>query len=215
MAYRAAVVQIAIETPESLNPDYAGHEPGAMIAETVRNVACTLDRKPVGQRARGETHPPALQQCPVDPSDRNVFRMVEMECRIAARGHKAAASQGKAAIANIMSISELRPAGADIVIIEKIRTPTRCIYHMAVPLDDQTMGCVDMIDHLGQEEIGIGSGRRDRWDRNYRDGRMIGMDRAVGKELASRDINLRQADFQRADRSSDIDRTDSAKGQLR
>lgn len=156
MPDRAAIVQFAIQGPEGFDPHRPRHQPGAMIAKAGRDVPCPFGGEAVGERARRKAHALPLQPVTVDPGDRDIFGMGRMKGRIAAQLHQATAAQRKAAIADIMPIGELGPTGADIVISQKVGMPTRCVQHMAVPLDGQAMAGLDMIDQLRQEKIGIG-----------------------------------------------------------
>ncbi|AMK22066.1 hypothetical protein K426_05570 [Sphingobium sp. TKS] len=170
MLYRSTVIKTSINPPESLHADCARHVPHAMIAKAPFQIAISLGGEQVGKRTWSKAHPFPFEPRAIGAPDSKILGMGRAEPRMEASLKQAPAAKGKAAIAYIMAIIELRPTRADIVIIEKLRTPSCCVEHMTIPLDYQAMGSGHIIHHPRQNKFGIGCGGvepRDGDDGNF------------------------------------------------
>src|SRR5687768_4284390 len=87
-----------------------------------------------------EPHIATFQQRTVGAADRHVLRMAMAKCGVAARVEQAPRTQGKAAIAHVVPVGELRPRRADVVVSEEPRIPLRAVDYEPVPLNDEAMG---------------------------------------------------------------------------
>ena len=100
----------------------------------------------------------------------HVFGMDHLEPDVAARLQQSRAAQGKAAVANVVTVVKLRPRRANIIIVEKGRVPTSGIRGRNHPTErSNSAGCVpDMIDQAFKQEVriiptGVEAPRRDIW----------------------------------------------------
>lgn len=156
VADRPPIIEAPINIPKGRRTQKLWHVPNAMIAEAISRIARPFRRKSVRQLARRKAHALTFQPRAIDPPDGDVLWMGSAKPRMPAERHQPVATQGKAAIADVMTIIELRPACPDIVVIEELRQPTRSIQDMPIPLDHEAMGGLHMIDHPGEQEVGIG-----------------------------------------------------------
>lgn len=102
---------------------------------------------------RRELHSSTFQPRPIDPPNRDILKVMWLEGGVTTKVHQVTAAQGKAAIPDIMTITELWPAGTDIIIIHEVRSPAPGVKNISIPLYNKTMGCLYMIGQNGKKEI--------------------------------------------------------------
>src|SRR6185369_3994930 len=89
----------------------------------------------------------------------------------------------KAAIADAPAFRRPEPLGADVVAVEEVAAPRRRVQRVAIPLHQQDMRRIDMIEQRRQYEARIIVARCERSDRPDLDARLV--DSAIGNKKRS------------------------------
>jgi hypothetical protein len=116
--------------------------------------------------------------------------MATLEFRILARVEQFAAPQREAAVADIVSIAELRPSRSDIIILKEAWIPLQGIDYEPIPLNDKAVFSVDVMDQPAKHEFGVSFRRPQPLDRYYADPWIDRRNVTVSEEKALREFGL-------------------------
>lgn len=147
-----------------------------------------------------------LEQRTICPTDRHVFWMLDSKTGVTTGDQQLAAAQRKAAIADIISIMELWPWRPDVVVPKEGLIPLSGIDHEPVPLRDQAVRRVDVIDQIAQEEFRIGPRGAKPLNAYHSDPVIDLSELLVSKEQAFGELNLIKTGAQRRHGRANIDR---------
>ena len=126
-----------------------------------------LEREAIGDGRRREADAVALfQQRPIAAADDFVFGFELFDGRILQGFEQPARTQRKTAVADVQAVLMRPPARADVVVIAKRFEPRRRVHHVAVPLDQQQMRGMHVLQQFAHHEARIGGARSQRRDRD-------------------------------------------------
>ena len=151
-----------------------------------------LECETVGDRlARVPDAEFALEQRPVRAADRDVLRFRELDPWILQRGEELSRTERKPAVADAHRIVEPVPLRADVIAIEEGRIERVGIDDVAIPLDQQHVCRLHVVQQRFQHELRIRIARGDRRDASHvHAGRHVDTRRnRIGHEQRAREAN--------------------------
>ena len=201
---------LGCEQPRQLH-DFIGRHYAAEVEQSVKAEGFAdrirdLEGKCIRERFRAEDDAVlALEQRPEDAADRFVLGSGKLDPGILQRDEELPRAQRKASVADAHRVVQRlllagvpEPFGADVITGEKLGAPRRGIDDITVPLDEQNMCGVDMLDERFQNERRIRLARFQRCDHADVDARRVV--RAVGQEQRAGEADSRYGTSQRAQR---------------
>ena len=189
------------EQPRKLHDFIGGHYAAeieqAVKAERLADRIRDLEGKCIGERFRAEDDAVlALEQRPEGAADGFVLGSGELDPGILQRDEELPRAQRKASVADshrflqpILRCCVPEPFGADVIAGEKLGTPRRGVDDVAVPLNEQNVCGVDVLNECFQNERRICLARFQRGDHTDVDSRDVVW--AVGQEQRAGEADSR------------------------